>query len=125
MANYERYADIHNEIMNRLEAGEITTEQAKELDDTFFDKYITEGKFAREVVRDSGVNKKDEPEFYRVVKTFAKGLEALTNKHAKAAAELSHNPSKTSTATIDTILHELEKFVNSNKGIIRAIKGDN
>ena len=42
MSNYKRYNLIHNEIMNRLEAGKITTEQAKEVNDLAFNKYITE-----------------------------------------------------------------------------------
>lgn len=42
MTNYERYLEIHNELMNRLANGEITTEQAKEVNDLAFDKYIVE-----------------------------------------------------------------------------------
>lgn len=41
--NIEKYNKLHNELMNRLEAGEITTERAKEINDLAFDKYITEG----------------------------------------------------------------------------------
>ena len=42
MKNNERYNIIHTEVMKRLGDGEITTEQAKELNNRFFDKYITE-----------------------------------------------------------------------------------
>ena len=42
MPNFERYLALHNEIMNRLERCEITTEQAKEVNDLAFDKYIME-----------------------------------------------------------------------------------
>lgn len=40
--NFERYDVIHNEIMKRLQEGEITIEQAKEVNDLAFDKYIVE-----------------------------------------------------------------------------------
>ena len=42
MPNFEKYNKLHAEIMKRLEAGEITTEQAKEVNDLAFEKYITE-----------------------------------------------------------------------------------
>jgi hypothetical protein len=42
--NIEKYNKLHNELMKKLEAGEITTEQAKEINDLAFDKYITESK---------------------------------------------------------------------------------
>lgn len=42
MPNFERYNKLHNEVMKRLEDGEITTESAKELNDKFFDRYIIE-----------------------------------------------------------------------------------
>ena len=43
MNNFEKYNKLHTEIMKRLEAGEITTEQAKEVNDLAFEKYVTEG----------------------------------------------------------------------------------
>ena len=42
MPNFERYSKLHDEIMRRLEVGEITTEQAKEVNDLVFEKYIIE-----------------------------------------------------------------------------------
>lgn len=42
MNNFEKYNKLHNEIMKRLEDGEITVEQAKEVSDLAFDKYISE-----------------------------------------------------------------------------------
>ena len=42
MPNFERYGALHNEIMTRLENGEITTETAKEVIDAAFDKYVVE-----------------------------------------------------------------------------------
>ena len=42
MTNFERYNALHNEVMKRLEEGEITTESAKELNDRFFDRYVVE-----------------------------------------------------------------------------------
>lgn len=41
--NIEKYNKIHNELMNRLENGKITVENAKEVHDLVFDKYIAEG----------------------------------------------------------------------------------
>lgn len=38
--NFEKYLSLHNEIMNRLESGEITAEMAKNVNDLAFDKYI-------------------------------------------------------------------------------------
>ena len=38
--NFEKYLSIHEEIMTRLENGEITTETAKEVNDLAFNKYI-------------------------------------------------------------------------------------
>lgn len=38
--NIEKYNKLHDEIMKRLENGEITMEQAKEVNDLAFDKYI-------------------------------------------------------------------------------------
>lgn len=38
--NFEMYLQLHDEIMNRLESGEITIEMAKEVKDLAFDKYI-------------------------------------------------------------------------------------
>jgi predicted nucleic acid-binding Zn-ribbon protein len=40
--NIERYIGLHNEVMTRLENGEITVEQAKEVNDLAFNKYIVE-----------------------------------------------------------------------------------
>jgi chromosome segregation ATPase len=42
MNNFEKYTALHNEVMKRLEDGDITTEQAKEVIDLSFDKYVTE-----------------------------------------------------------------------------------
>lgn len=44
--NIEKYSKLHNEIMKKLENGEITVENAKEINDLAFNKYITEGKFS-------------------------------------------------------------------------------
>ena len=44
MTNFEKYNKLHDEVMKRLENGEITVEQAKEVNDLAFDKYITEAK---------------------------------------------------------------------------------
>lgn len=40
MNNFEKYNKLHDEIISRLENGEITTETAKEVNDLLFDKYI-------------------------------------------------------------------------------------
>lgn len=40
--NFKKYSIIHNEIINRLEAGTIPIGNAKEVIDLAFDKYITE-----------------------------------------------------------------------------------
>lgn len=45
--NIEKYNILHDELMKRLESGEITVEMAKEVHDLAFDKYITEGFFDR------------------------------------------------------------------------------
>jgi hypothetical protein len=45
--NIEKYNKLHDELMKRLESGEITTEQAKEVNDLAFDKYITESPTAQ------------------------------------------------------------------------------
>ena len=45
MENFERYTALHEELMKRLENGEITTEQAKILNDKFFDKYVVESAY--------------------------------------------------------------------------------
>ena len=42
MADFERYNKLHDEVMKRLEVGEITTEQAKDVIDMSFEKYIFE-----------------------------------------------------------------------------------
>ena len=42
MTNFERYNKIHNEVMTRLEKEEITVEQAKDVIDLAFDKYMVE-----------------------------------------------------------------------------------
>jgi mevalonate kinase len=42
MNNFEKYSAIHAEVMNKLESGEITAEQAKEIKDLAFDKYVVE-----------------------------------------------------------------------------------
>ena len=42
MQDFNRYRLIHNEIMKRLEVGEITTEQAKSVIDLAFDKYTND-----------------------------------------------------------------------------------
>ena len=42
MPNYNRYNKLHDEILTRLENGEITTEQAKDVIDLAFDKYVVE-----------------------------------------------------------------------------------
>ena len=42
MPNFDRYNKLHDEIMKRLEDGEITTERAKEVNDLAFEKYILE-----------------------------------------------------------------------------------
>lgn len=41
-SNFERYSAIHNELIKRLQDGEITIEFAKEVNDLAFDKYISE-----------------------------------------------------------------------------------
>jgi len=38
--NFKKYNILHNEVMKRLDEGEITIEQVKELNNRFFDKYI-------------------------------------------------------------------------------------
>ena len=40
--DFEKYSLIHDELMKKLEDGEITTEQVKELDNLMFDKFILE-----------------------------------------------------------------------------------
>lgn len=40
--NFEKYNMLHNEIMKKLEIGDITVEKAKEINDLAFDKYIIE-----------------------------------------------------------------------------------
>jgi hypothetical protein len=42
MTNFEKYNKLHDEVLKRLEDGEITVETAKEVTDLAFDKYITE-----------------------------------------------------------------------------------
>ena len=42
MNNFEKYNTLHNEVMKRLEDGEITIECAKEINDLAFEKYIIE-----------------------------------------------------------------------------------
>ena len=42
MTNFERYNALHDEVMKRLEEGEITTEQAKSVIAMSFEKYCTE-----------------------------------------------------------------------------------
>ena len=42
MTNFERYNKLHNEVMTRLEKEEITIEQAKDVIDLAFDKYMVE-----------------------------------------------------------------------------------
>ena len=42
MSNFDRYNRLHTEIINRLEKGEITTEQAKDVVNLAFNKYIVE-----------------------------------------------------------------------------------
>ena len=42
MTNFEKYNKIHDEVMKRLEDGEITTEMAKEVNDLAFEKYLLE-----------------------------------------------------------------------------------
>ena len=42
MNNLQRYNSIHSEVMARLEKGELTTEQAKDVIDLAFDKYMIE-----------------------------------------------------------------------------------
>ena len=39
--NIEKYSKLHNEIMKKLENGDITVERAKEVNDLAFNKYIT------------------------------------------------------------------------------------
>lgn len=43
--NFEKYYKVHNEVMDRLESGELTIEQAKEINDMAFDRYLMENKF--------------------------------------------------------------------------------
>ena len=40
--NIKKYNKIHDEIMNRLEKGDITIESAKEVNNLAFDKYIND-----------------------------------------------------------------------------------
>lgn len=42
MPNFEKYNKLHNEVIKRLKDGKITTEQAKEVHDKIFNKYIIE-----------------------------------------------------------------------------------
>ena len=42
MSDYKRYISLHDEIMHRLEDGQITTEQAKDVIDMAFEKYVME-----------------------------------------------------------------------------------
>lgn len=63
MTNFERYHALHDEVMKRLEDGEITTESAKELNDRFFNRYIMDDnifteKATREEYRMSAFKKK-------------------------------------------------------------------
>ena len=44
MNNFEKYSKLHDEVMKRLEDGEITIEKAKEINDLAFEKYISEAK---------------------------------------------------------------------------------
>ena len=48
MANSERYNLLHDEVMRRLENGEITTEQANEVHDKIFDRYVIESEESQE-----------------------------------------------------------------------------
>ena len=49
MSNFERYCQLHDELMRRLEDGEITTEQSKEVNSKIFDKYIIEASYDRKI----------------------------------------------------------------------------
>lgn len=42
MTNFERYHKLHSEVMDRLKDGIITIEQAREVNDKIFTKYIVE-----------------------------------------------------------------------------------
>ena len=39
--NFDKYNILHNEVIDKLQNGEITIEKAKEINDLAFDKYIT------------------------------------------------------------------------------------
>lgn len=86
MTNFERYNALHDEVMKRLEDGEITTEQAKNVIDLSFDKYITESvvtdsaKKAIQWIKTKTQSLRNKMDLMLTRDTFAIALKKGTNK---------------------------------------------
>ena len=124
MDNLNKYDLLHTELMKRLEEGEITTEQAKYLNNKFFDKYIIEDEIDiyNEGFKDSVKEKTDKvvsvakEKMVPVSKKIVKGIDDASTKVSKKLFE-----NKINKASNEKILAKYEKASIIVKSAIKGV----
>ena len=131
--NIEKYTKLHNELMKKLEAGEITGETAKDVNDLAFEKYVSEsvlaplgialgayGLFVAGIVLLTHIREKiDTRNTVKLLGKECKIYKELLEKFA--AAEKLINPSDTEISKLS--VDRFKKLKNQD-AIIKFIKAD-